>query len=252
MAFVSLGDDDVNIEVSIHLRNLFDRVNGIIAQPNIGWRDEIVDIYSIVYDDQKSSILYIEGAAEKDAQILLNHDGVPYHIHFIGGMSSQFDYENIYDAELEECAREHHRRWSDVEENIYNEWLQQRGKVYVDGEEWDFKSAKNDKIVKKTRKKYEQYEYYRLSSIAKELYQREIKRNKTTLLAQTVCLEDEKKQTCVCKNCIRRKKSEHMRWNAYTRVIGYAYKKDVRADRALLHKNLCAWENLSEREKQKD
>lgn len=130
--------------------------------------------------------------------------------------------------------------------------LQQRGKVYVDGEEWDFKSAKNDKIVKKTRKKYEQYEYYRLSSIAKELYQREIKRNKTTLLAQTVCLEDEKKQTCVCKNCIRRKKSEHMRWNAYTRVIGYAYKKDVRADRALLHKNLCAWENLSEREKQKD
>ena len=43
-----------------------------------------------------------------------------------------------------------------------------------------------------------------------------------------------------------------MRWNAYTRVIGYAYNNGFRADRALLHNKLCEWDRLSELDKQKD
>lgn len=251
LAFVSLGDDDINIEVSIHLRSLFDRVNGIKANKYINWNDEAVDIYSVVYDDQKSSILYNEDAADRDLHILLNHKDVPYHIHFIGGMSSQFDYHNIYDADLEKCAYEHHRGWVDIEEKIYNEWLDEGDQINLQNHEWYFSGEKTAEAAAMARKKYEQYEYYRLSSIAKELYQREIKNN-TTLLSETACTEEENKQTCKCANCIRRKKSEHMRWNAYTRVIGYSYYNGVRADRALLHDNLCGWENLSELDRQKD
>lgn len=251
LAFVSLGDDDMNIEVSIRLRSLFDRINGVMAKKNIGWKDETVDIYSIVYDDQKSSILYNEHVEDLKDNILLNHKDVPYHIHFIGGMSSQFDYQNIYDAELEKCAKEHHTGWVEIEERIYNEWLKANNKDAIENHEWYFSGEKDEEAAESARKKYEQYEYYRLSSIAKELYQREI-RNNSVLLSKTTCLETETKQTCKCENCIRRKKSEHMRWNAYTRVIGYTYKNGVRADRALLHDKLCEWERLPELDRQKD
>lgn len=251
LAFVSLGDDDINIEVSIRLRSLFDRINGIKAKKDIDWNDEIVNIYSVVYDDQKSSILYNEDAVDREQHILLNHKDVPYHIHFIGGMSSQFDYQNIFDPDLERCAYAHHRGWVDIEEKIYNEWLVAGDQINLQNHEWYFSGEKTADAAAMARKKYEQYEYYRLSSIAKELYQREIKNN-AILFAQARCLENGQKQTCKCENCIRRKKSEHMRWNAYTRVIGYAYHNGIRADRALLHDNLCGWEQLSELDRQKD
>lgn len=244
LAFVSLGDDDINIEVSIRLRSLFDRINGVKAKKDIDWKDEVVDIYSVVYDDQKSSILYNEYIEDSKSHILLNHKDVPYHIHFIGGMSSQFDYLNIYNAELEKCAYQHHIGWVEIEKRIYIELNDEEKKKSIEQYE-------SDKFITDERKKYEQYEYYRRSSIAKELYQREI-RNNSVLSSQATCLEKEKKQTCKCKNCIRRKRSEHMRWNAYTRVIGYAYNNGVRADRALLHDNLCEWDRLSELDRQKD
>ncbi len=250
LAFVSLGDDDINIEVSIQLRSLFDRVNGVKAKKHIDWKDEAVDIYSVVYDDHKSRILYNEDVTDKEAHILLNHKDVPYHIHFIGGMSSQFNYYNIYNAELEKSAYEHHIGWVDIEEKIYNEWVELGDTVNLENHEWYFSEEKTPEAAARARIKYEQYEYYRLSSISKELYQREIRGN-ATLLSETTCLEKEKKQTCMCDNCTRRRKSEHMRWNAYTRVIGFSYGR-VRADRALLHDNLCDWEELSKLDKLKD
>ena len=203
--------------------SLFDRINGVKAEEDIDWKDEAVDIYSVVYDDQKSGILYNESSSNK-GNLLRNYKNIPYHIHFIGGMSTQFDYQNIYDADLEKSAYHHHAGWVDVE--------------------------KDPETAKKEKNKYEQYEYYRLSSISKELYQREIKSN-SVLSLQTECTETEKQPTCKCENCIRRKKSEHMRWNAYTRVIGFSHSK-TRADRALLHDKLCVWEGLSEHDRLKD
>lgn len=251
LAFVSLGDDDVNIEVSIHLRSLFDRINGIKAKAEIDWNEEAVDIYSVVYDDQKSGILYSDDAQNKDSHLLRNHKDVPYHIHFIGSMSSQFDYQNIYSADLERSAYTHHSGWVAIEEAIYQEWQKQGDLVNLENHEWYFQGEKDEKAVEKTRKRYEQYEYYRRSSVAKELYQREIKAN-AILRKATTCLGKENMQTCQCENCIRRKRSEHLRWNAYTRVLGYSYNRNSRADRALLHDNLCAWEDLSVLDKQKD
>ena len=250
LAFVSLGDDDLNIETAIHLRSLFDRVNGVEAVKDFGWKDEAVDIYSVVYDDQKSKILYSENSADKEKHLLLNHKDVPYHIYFIGGMSSQFDYRNIYDETLEKSAYQHHCSWVQIEEAIYNEWLAAGDDANIQKHEWYFADGKTQAAAAKARKKYEQYEYYRLSSMAKELYQREV-RNNAALLAASTCSQKEKKQTCKCDNCVRRKRSEHMRWNAYTRVLGYTYNTE-RADRALLHDNLCEWGLLSELDRQKD
>ncbi len=220
VVFVALGDDDLNIDVAVYFRSLFDRIKGVVADEKIGWDNEPVSIYSVVYDEQKSGILQQEECNDEAAFILHNHKKIPYHIHFIGGMSSQFDYLNIYNDELEKTAFAHHCCWVNTKEDAV-----------------------------KAKEQYEKYEYYRLSSMAKELYIREIKSN-PRLYERTKCLEAECLQTCKCENCIRRKKSEHMRWNAYTRVIGYSYGK--RADRAKLHNNLCEWYRLSELDKQKD
>ena len=87
--------------------------------------------------------------------------------------------------------------------------------------------------------------------MAKELYQREIRSNPERR-GLTGCTMRTKLQTCECQNCTRRKRSEHMRWNAYTRAIGYSFQKDHKADRAKLHNSLQEWEKLSVRDKQKD
>lgn len=241
LVFVSLGDDDLNIQTSIQLRSLFDRIHKINAGKDIKWRDETVNIYSIVYDDNKSRLLE---SGDPESNILWNHKKIPYHIHFIGGMSSQFSYENIYNENLEEDSYKHHRDWAEVEKEIEAE-MKQNHKNNIDKQEWsycfyDFEDNK---------KSYEQYEYNRQSSIAKALYKREL--NKYPFISSVVKCKEDNKRTCCCENCIRRKKSEHMRWNAYIRVAGYSYAKN-KSDRAMYHDKLREWDELPELEKQKD
>ena len=161
--------------------------------------------------------------------MLVNHKDIPYHIYFIGSMSSQFDYKNIYDEKLETDAYKHHVAWLEIAKK-------QPG----------FDAVAADK---REKKKYEQYEYFRYSSIAKELYQREIRENDEMLKA-TTC-SNGGQSTCRCENCIRRKRSEHRRWNAYTRTIGFIC-GDARADRALQHDKLCDWEELDPLDQDKD
>lgn len=252
LVFVSLGDDDNNIEAAIHLRGLFDRIRGIKAQKSIGWRDEAVEIYSVVYDDRKSEILYHEGAAETGSHILTNHQDIPYHIHFIGGLSSQFDYANIYDEALERAAYEHHISWIAVDKLIKKEQNDKNNAhTHPENEEIKDEQTEEEKETEaRERKKYEKYEYFRYSSIAKELYRREIQSSKS-LSDASRCLEKRKLQTCQCENCTRRKRSEHNRWNAYTRILGYS-KSGIRADRALLHNKLCDWSSLTDLDRMKD
>lgn len=250
LVFVSLGDDDRNIETGIHLRTLFDRIKGVEADKNITWEEEPVEIYSVVYDDQKSGILHSGPALDGELR-LVNHKDIPYHIHFIGGMSSQFAYSNIYDPELERCAYAHHRSWVDAEEMIYQEWQRSNETQKIRKHDWYYMGQKTAEAAAQARERYEKYEYYRFSSIAKEMYRRQISDN-PMLKARTTCLEREKRQTCTCENCVRRKRSEHMRWVAYSRAMGYLYHKDIRADRAKLHKNMCPWEELSELDRLKD
>lgn len=235
LALVALGDDDRNIESAVYLRSLFDQIRPIRANENTCWEDELVQLYAVVYDDQKASILH-QKAQDKD-YTLVNHKDVPYHIHFIGDLSTQFDYKNIYDAKLEEEAYAHHIGWVAIEEKIRQE-TQQPGSDYTPD-------------LKQEKMNYERFEYFRNSSIAKQLYKKAVEKNKK-LLPLTICLEGQDMQTCQCDNCVRRKRSEHMRWNAYSRVMGLEYHADVKDSRARLHLDLKAWGLLSEFDQMKD
>lgn len=244
VAFVSLGDDDVNIEVSVYFRSLFDRVNNVIARKDIRAEDEAVAIYSVVYDDHKSGILQ----GETQQSELFNYKDIPYHVKFIGGLSSQFDYSNIYNSNIEETAYATHVSWVEIEERIHTELLE-RG-VEVDAGWFSYANEQTPVGVMKNKKKFAKYEYYRLSSIAKAMYKNEVEGN-AALYDLTKCLKNGE-QSCECENCVRRKRSEHMRWNAYMRVNGFSYNADGKNDRAMLHGNLCEWDLMPPLDKLKD
>lgn len=238
LAIVSLGDDDLNVEAAVHLRSLFDRVNGTAATPETDVSQERVQIYSIVYDEQKSGVLQSDRAGW-GSSFLINHKNVPYNIHFIGGMSSQFSYGNVYNRNLEVDAFRHHVQWLNVKDTLRKEWgvMSQNEKVQPN--------------LKEEMGNYERFEYYRLSSVATELYERAIAQNKT-LSEKVKCSEGSDRHTCRCENCLRHRRCEHMRWIAYTRTVGYSYQDGIRNDRAMLHNDLCGWNDLPDFEKQKD
>ncbi len=108
LVLVALGDDDINIETAVYLRSLFDRKNNIVitradteideetGRAKIGIDDECPIIFSIVYDGIKSG-----SVANGNNEFLKNYKGIPYHIHFIGSIAQQYDYDNIYDFDLE-------------------------------------------------------------------------------------------------------------------------------------------------------
>ena len=255
LAFVALGDDDENIEMSIHLRMLFDRLNEINNKQakQMEWRKEPVEIFSIVYDERKSGIIRDEKCSAGNSCGLRNHNDTPYHIHFVGGLSSQFDYSCIYDAKLEDSAYKQHNSWVDIEQKVHNEWLESGDSdkiTEVKRYDWGFEYELTPEAQRSSRAKFEKYEYYRISSMAKELYKRELD-NQEILRVITKCSKKEGRSTCECENCMKRKRSEHMRWNAYTMTLGYV-RGSYRADRAKVHNKLCAWDDLSKIDKHKN
>ena len=68
------------------------------------------------------------------------------------------------------------------------------------------------------------------------------------------CLKPEQrdeKTLCDCEHCRWRSRTEHMRWNAYMRTIGYQWgpRKDSRSKR---HHCLIPWDELSDDYKKLD
>lgn len=305
IVIVALGDDDLNIETAVNLRSFYDKVHEFSASEKTNLSDEPVQIYSIVYDEQKSGILHCNEYYEK-SKFLTNHKKTPYHIHFIGEMSEQLNYKNIYNSELEARAYNQHIGWTRIEEMICDEYEKRKSQKLTSGDiiqikeslksnssteeltirfglttdkikayhldlgefiaDFDKFYAEIDTICKEMESKrnyakknnnspektsenetsYEKFEYNRLSSIAKQIYQENIDKTLTT------CLYGGNAQICDCENCIRRKKSEHQRWNAYTRIIGYSYDNGIKNYRAKLHSDLVGWSDLSYYSKQKD
>ena len=56
---------------------------------------------------------------------------------------------------------------------------------------------------------------------------------------------------CECEDCMNRRISEHMRWNAYMRIRGYRHGKK-RNDRGMVHPELRPFANISYLERFKD
>ncbi len=218
---VSLGNDDVNIETAVYLRSLFDRKKGIVATNRITDDEERPSIYAIVYDGVRSGVVSSGGD-----EFLKNHKAIPYHIHFIGSIEQQYDYDNVYDFDLEQEARRYHVEWLNVS---YEEVKDARKKHYDPALLPNMDTEKVTELIA-ADSSYEQYEYYRLSSLAKALHKKMLKDHQWPMTT----------------------KIEHIRWNAYMRTEGYGDSKGApRADRALLHDELVDWKSYHD-DKRKD
>ena len=108
------------------------------------------------------------------------------------------------------------------------------------------------------RMKFERFEYYRLSSVARVLHAR--LRGSLTAMglmpsfddapADNAKKHDPQKRLCRCSACQANRVSEHMRWNVYMRTGGY--RLGERRDRALTHNNLIPFDRLDPVEQAKD
>lgn len=272
-AFVTLGDDERNIRAAMEVRKIFDRLKA-----EDGEKSDDPHIYSIVYDEKKATNLNVG----RDGAVLRNHKNQPYNITFIGNLSSQFSYDRI-EAEMqtENKAFVHHLEWvrkarrlreryvNDPEfARLVNEDCQKRGKpVRWDDSYWyhrkeeykdatdeelsvlneleyiDFEGEINAETLIGEAERYLGYEYFRFSSIARSLHKKRMEK-------KYPCIGD-KSVICDCENCDIRRRTEHMRWNAYMRTIGFTYNAK-RNDRAKYHNDLVTWDKLSLRERYKD
>ena len=249
VAIVALGNDDLNIETAIHLRELTDKAHSFKANGKTGDDAELVDIYAIVYDNRKSGVVSGDGAGGR-SDVLVNYDLTPYHINFVGAMSERNKHKNFYNEELDKKARAYHTEWVDIDRRVYEE-LKAEGysDEELNKEYWGFTDKDNcDNSIQDN--KYNQFEYFRLSSMAKKVHRDAIVGN-DVLRQLTKCERDTKKCTCKCEACVRAKKSEHMRWNAYMRTVGYSF-NEISIKRAKCHSNLVSWNELDEVTRAKD
>lgn len=96
-AFVSLGDDERNIETAVKLRVMFERLK---YEP---------EIQTIVYNSDKKKSL-------KDVE---NFKGQKYNIDFIGDMQSSFSESTVFASDLAEEALARHRSYGADEESFW-------------------------------------------------------------------------------------------------------------------------------------
>ncbi len=94
MVYVSLGNDERNIETAIQLRILLERI-GLYPV-----------IRAIVYSDIKYKTL--------THHTLCNHQGKSYDIEMIGNIETRFSYDTITNEPLEQLALECHLRWANT------------------------------------------------------------------------------------------------------------------------------------------
>lgn len=278
LVFVALGDDDRNIQAAMNIRSLFDKL--WIRREKMP--DRLPYIYAVVYDDQKVSNL-----DANQFQQLKNHRGEDFFIHFVSTLATQYSYDVIdryryqerdafkyhldwtrketqlrtcyEDAVMEKTGRKDYAACRKFREELDRE-QQERGlgavswgdgkfftKVLEDGTKvLDYDGPVNITELEKTAGEYVRYSYCRKSSIAKARHKEAI----GTLSGSRQKHAD----ICSCEDCTRARITEHMRWNAYMRSLGYRYSPYGGKNhyRAKLHADLLPWKQLPCRERYKD
>ena len=120
-AFVTLGDDNKDIETAVILRGLFDKIKSVRDKDMKNDPNEQPLIYSIVYDNRTAQNLNCgstDKAGGSDKGIIC-YNGVPYHIHFIGRMSEHYHYDTIREMKQHEFnAIYHHVEWIHNESDL--------------------------------------------------------------------------------------------------------------------------------------
>ena len=93
--YVTLGEDEANVETAIRIRAALKRKN----------RADKTPIYAVVYDQVKADIVEKNG--------LTNMEGESYKIEFIGSLRKCYSTDNIEQEYLEKIALELHLAWSE-------------------------------------------------------------------------------------------------------------------------------------------
>lgn len=131
--YVTLGEDELNIETAMHVRTMIKRFSPDANTP----------IYAIVYDPAKAEIVANGG--------LRNHEGKEYGITFIGSLSESFSLKNIERQELEESGKTLHTDWARKNEGKEDEEVTKQK-------------------VAQAEKMFDLYEYHRKSSMVQAVY----------------------------------------------------------------------------------
>lgn len=232
LAIVALGNDDRNIEAAAMLRALFDRLHGVTNKSIRSDAPPAPLIYSVVYDGRKANNLN----CNRSGKGIVNYRGDSLQLEFIGDLPSQFSYEQLSAQKTREIRAL----------NYHLDWLRKEAALTDASDAADVEKLRAT-VLSNTRA-YMDYEYYRQSSIARAIQEE--------LLAQIRPFAELDKPAghprgCRCDGCMKRSLTEHMRWNAFMRTLGYRG-APVRGDRAKLHDLLVPWAELPEYERYKD
>lgn len=174
-------------------------------------RKDVVPIYAVVFDPVKADIMARGG--------LKSMDNEGYGICCIGSLQSSYTLENIEQSKLEGKAEELHLKWADT--------ATQKAKA---------------------RKKFDQYEYYRRSSMMQAVY-RDLREGLGFRRG------DENTPEGKAYNDVLRR-YEHRRWSTY--LLGEGYIKDEASEGrekdqiAKTHRLLIPFDKLPEAERMKD
>ncbi len=131
--FVTLGDDERNIEASMRIRSQLGR--------DIENAEDVPPVYAVVYSPTKTAV------TGKDS--LCDFKGRPYGVHLIGDLKTRYSLRSIERRDIEELAKRSHLQY------IVN--------TVTRGEE-------SEKEVRKSLYDFEHFEYYRRSSTAQAVY----------------------------------------------------------------------------------
>ncbi|MBR0106428.1 MAG: hypothetical protein IJM13_04325 [Lachnospiraceae bacterium] len=211
---VSIGEDHKNLSAAVRLRTYFRRAG---IEP---------DIYAVINDDMMAKTIPVMETNAKE-----NYNIIP-----IGGRDSLYRYSHVFDKKLEKQSFRYHTLWI---ETAVKETASQGGS-------FDVEDAKTKELVR-----YEQKEYFRLSSATRSFHENACERAGLHPCENGYAADSDDRLVCTCGNCMLRRKQEHMRWNAFMRGQGYILgpKKDHIAK---THPNLVPFSELSETDKNKD
>lgn len=269
LVFVALGDDDRNIRAATMVQTLFARLQAPQTAPR-----DIPFIYSIVYDDGKAANLNSCPAAPEEKK----EAAAFRRIRFVGARLDRYSYSVLQNFKYDERnAFENHLDWLKKESQLHTAYriaesgqphpqldiciafkkeldqeLKERGTTLYWGDTDYFSDDSDHRIVDKKvvglTESYMRYAYFRQSSRAKAIHKKALA--KIPHIIET-CNNG---PICNCGICRVSRLTEHMRWNAYMRSLGYC--RNSRGSRrdplAKLHPDICPWYELPCQERYKD
>ena len=231
-AFVTLGDDGLNMATALKMRTQFER-----SRLEKGYN--IPPILAVVYSDVKSRSF----SFGKDLKSI--QDGRDYGIRFIGDMHSRYTLQTIEQERLEKLGQACHLHWTIASgERKINEAKTDEERLAC------IEALKAEKQAQ--AEKYERYEYYRKASMAQAMHE--------VLREELGILPDKNGYDGALLT-----EYEHRRWTVFMRAEGYVYedlsgypvleetgKKRAMDDIARAHERLRHLEVLSDEEWDKD